>query len=584
MADIQQTVEILFTGTNRTAAAVSSIQSSLGDLGTEARTATNNLDATNDELDRLGTQDKGIETATNALKALAASLVVKDFVDANIAIEGFRNTLKLVTGSAEEAEKELEFIRDTSNKLGVELRGAAGAYASFAAAAKGTAAEGEASRQVFEGFATAFAALGTSGADVAGAFTQLAQGVSKGKFELDDLKSVAERLPGFFNTFAQSLGVTNQEFFDLISKGKIGIPELIKVAEQLKTQFGSADFGSFNNELARLQNSITSALVAIGDAGAFNLLKSAIEGGTIAITGAVAAFTLLGEVIGIIAGAIGQLDFSRITTAFASGGLAGIVQEIQKESSTAGEAIEQAIEKAAKSVDGLVPKFLGLQDESKKTAAANIEVKDAVLQAGDAFDQAAAAGTKLASANDKAGKSSKDIGKDLLAQQKLTLDAKKAADDFLVKMESIASNERIKLIEARVALDIAQAEAAAQVITSTFESLGNTVTSTGDVISSALGALPNIGGFYGLEQLELIENQLEKENTYREDALKLQKDLTNATIENLRAKTQAMQGGNALIQIDGAGLQPHLEAFMWEILQTIQVRVNADGLDLLVGT
>jgi tape measure domain-containing protein len=583
MADIQQTVEILFTGTNSTATAVSSIQSSLGDLGTEARTATNNLDATNDELDRLGNQNKGIQTATDALKALAASLVAKDFVDANIAIEGFRNTLKLVTGSADEAEKELQFIIDTSNKLGIELRGAAGAFASFAAAAKGTAAEGQGSRQVFEGFVTAFAALGTSGADVAGAFTQLSQGVSKGKFELEDLKSVAERLPGFFNTFAASLGVTNEEFFDLISKGQIGIPELIKVADQLKITFGSADFSSFNNELSRLQNSITSAFVVIGNAGAFDLLKKAIEGGTIAITGAVAAFTLLGDVIGIVAGAIGQLDFSRIATAFASGGLAGIVQEIQKESSTAGKAIEDAIDKAAKSVDNLVPKFLGLQDESKKTAAANTEVKNALLQAGDAFDQAAAAGNNLATANNKTGKSSKDISKDFLDQQNATLNAKKAADDFLIKMESIASNERIKNIDARVALDIAQAQAAAQVITATFQSLGTTVTSTGNVISSALGALPNISGFYGLEQLKEIAKQLEKENTYRQNALALQKALTAATIANLNAKTQAMQSGNALIKIDGAGLQPHLEAFMWEILKTIQVRVNADGLDMLVG-
>jgi len=36
--------------------------------------------------------------------------------------------------------------------------------------------------------------------------------------------------------------------------------------------------------------------------------------------------------------------------------------------------------------------------------------------------------------------------------------------------------------------------------------------------------------------------------------------------------------------VDGAGLQPHLEAFMWEILQTIQVRVNQDGLEMLLGT
>lgn len=585
MADIQQTVEILFTGTNRTAAAVSGIRSSLGGLGDEARTATDNLDSTNDQLDRLGNQERGINAATNALKALAASLVVRDFIDANVAIEQFRRTLTLVTGSAAEAEKELQFVTETSNKLGIEIRGAAGAYGLFAAAAKGTAAEGEASRKVFEGFTTAFAALGTSGADVAGAFTQLAQGVSKGKFELEDLKSIAERLPGFFNTFAESLGVTNEEFFDLISKGEIGIPELIKVAEKLQTQFGEASFEGFNNELARLKNSITEAFITIGDAGAFDLLKKAIEGGTIAITGAVAAFTLLGEVIGIIAGAIEQLSFGRIVTAFLDDGIAGVIKEVKQESSTAGQAIEEAIAKAASSVDGLIPKFLGLQDESRKTAAANTEVKNTVLQAGDAFDQAAAAGGRLAIANDKAGKSSKDAGKELLAQEKLTLNAKKAANDFAAKMESIASNERIKFIEARVALDIAQAQADAQIITATFESLGNTVSSTGDVISSLFGSLSSIDSFYGVEgqKLSLIEDQLEKENSYRSEALELQRDLTAATIENLRAKSQAMQSGNALIQIDGAGLQPHLEAFMWEILKTIQVRVNADGLEMLVG-
>ena len=39
-----------------------------------------------------------------------------------------------------------------------------------------------------------------------------------------------------------------------------------------------------------------------------------------------------------------------------------------------------------------------------------------------------------------------------------------------------------------------------------------------------------------------------------------------------------------MIKVDGAGLQPHLEAFMWEVLKAIQVRVNADGLKMLLGT
>ena len=54
-------------------------------------------------------------------------------------------------------------------------------------------------------------------------------------------------------------------------------------------------------------------------------------------------------------------------------------------------------------------------------------------------------------------------------------------------------------------------------------------------------------------------------------------------IEQLRAQTRAVDRGDSIIKVDGAGLQPHLEAFMWEILKTIQVRVNQDGLAMLLG-
>jgi hypothetical protein len=36
-------------------------------------------------------------------------------------------------------------------------------------------------------------------------------------------------------------------------------------------------------------------------------------------------------------------------------------------------------------------------------------------------------------------------------------------------------------------------------------------------------------------------------------------------------------------QINGAGLQPHLEAFMFEILAAIQIKANAEGQKFLVG-
>ena len=52
---------------------------------------------------------------------------------------------------------------------------------------------------------------------------------------------------------------------------------------------------------------------------------------------------------------------------------------------------------------------------------------------------------------------------------------------------------------------------------------------------------------------------------------------------NLKAQTRAIDKGDSIIKVDGAGLQPHLEAFMWEILRQIQIRVNQDGLKLLLG-
>jgi tape measure domain-containing protein len=587
MADIQQTVELIFRGQNQTNAAIAGIERDLAALSGNADTSTRALSGTNDQLERIGGNRAGIQSATVALQALAGSLVIKDFIDANVAIEQFRNTLKLVTGSTEAANKELDFITSTANRLGVEVRGAASAYASFAAAAKGTAAEGEGSRLVFEGFATAFAALGTSGADVSGAFTQLAQGVSKGKFELDDLKSVAERLPGFFNTFAQSLNVTNEEFFDLISKGKIGIPELIKVAEQLKTQFGSADFSSFNNELSRLKNALTAIQTEIGDAGAFKSLTKSIEGVTIVLIGSTLSIGLFAEGLGtLVAASISALntinEFRKGNISLAEAQRLNIENNEQFKTSF-GALLNDAANAGGK-LQSLRDKFLGLDDATNKTATSSAGLAVALGDEEKAMLAQVASAKELTDAKGKVKDKSAELAKQQLAEQKLYLDTTKAAQDYAVKLQSIASNERIKLIESRVKLEIAQAVADAQKFESALKSLSATVESSGDVISSIFSAFGDIEGFFGLEKLELVQEQLKIENKIREQALDLQRQLIESQINLNQSRTASLQRGNALIQIDGKGLQPHLEAFMWEILKTIQTRVNADGLELLVGT
>ena len=558
MADISKTVEIIFSGQDKTSAAISSIQGNLGDLKTSADGSTGALKGTTDELSKIEKAD--FSKATAALKAFAASLVLKEFVEANSQLDTFRATLTVATGSIEKANRLIDELRVYANKVGVEFSAIAPSFSSFLSAAKGTAIEGKPAVEIFQAFGTAMAAVGVNSVDAAGAFTQLAQGVSKGKFELDDLKSIAERIPGFFNLFSQALGKSTEEIYKLISQGKIGIPELEKLSQQFQKTFGATKFDTFNAELARLRNSLNEAYIAIGDAGVFSLLKKGIEGLVIPVTGATAALNLLGTSLGIIAGAIATGDYSRV-----------------------GTEIDAALSKAAGAVDGLVPKFLGLEQNTQQATTA-LQQNAVVLTGIDAaYADAANSLANVTKETKKTKDASSEAAKELAAQAKATLDAKKAADDYKIKMTEIASNQQIKLIEANVKLQIADAQANAQIITGVINDLQETFSDTGSVISNLFSNIGDIGGFYGLEKLELIEEQLQKENEYRTEALQLQKDLTAATINNLNAKAQAMQSGNALIQIDGAGLQPHLEAFMWEILKTIQVRVNQDGLEMLVG-
>ena len=159
-------------------------------------------------------------------------------------------------------------------------------------------------------------------------------------------------------------------------------------------------------------------------------------------------------------------------------------------------------------------------------------------------------------------------------------DTTKKSDEFLVKMEEIASNERIKTIEATISLNVAELEAQTKQVEATFKSIDNTISSTGDLIGSLFGSLNSAKDTW--TQWEITE-QIALENERRERALKLQEKLTEAQIDALYARTRAINQGNALITVDGSNLAPHIEAIMWEFFRSIQIRVNAEFSEFLLG-
>lgn len=655
MADLSKTVSIIFQGVNNTGAALGGVADGLDKIGTEAGQAAPEIGKVGEEAEKLGSANNGVDALVTSLKALAAAVVVKEFIDANKAYEQFIKTMESAGKTQEEAAAEFEYIREVSARLGTEVFSTADAYAKFSAAAKGTALEGEAAREIFEAFAGQMARTGASAADVSGAMTQLAQGVSKGKFELDDLKSIAERIPGFFKAFADSLGITTENLYEQISAGKIGGDELLKFAQKTNQALTDVDFDGFTASTNRFKNSISDIYIEIGKTGAFDALTGAVKGGTIAITSLVNGFIALGEIAGAVAGALATGNFSGLGEAISAAYDKAIektsktfenVLGVEKASRAAGEAGKQSgddiaavAEKAALSTKDLATasteldkalKVLGIDPKQFKDPldeivkafqeiASNpavrgdqfltgllvtldkIEGGEAIAKVGSAIEAAFkrgaltadeykvaldALGQKQSGVFDALPEYSKKVDDNAAALKRQAQEAdkaKEAAERYKLEMEKLASNERIKLIEAKVQLDIARLEADTKKVEAIFESLDNTVKATSENIGDLFKLFSDGASSLTFSQLQKIEEQIQKENEARDKALDLQTRLTEAQIREMNARTDALLRGDALIKIDGAGLQPHLEAFMWEILRTIQVRVNADGLDMLLG-
>ncbi len=165
-------------------------------------------------------------------------------------------------------------------------------------------------------------------------------------------------------------------------------------------------------------------------------------------------------------------------------------------------------------------------------------------------------------------------------QSKKLDEAQKAAQEWQLKMEELASNERIKLIEASVQLNVAELEAQTEQVKAAFESIDNTVNSTADMIGTLFDALKGAEGF---AEKWMIEDMIKREEERRQKALDLQEKLVEAQIQYLQKRAEALGRGDALIRVEADGLQPALEQIWYEIMREIQVKASEEGLELLLG-
>ncbi len=252
--------------------------------------------------------------------ALGVAFSFRELVTAAAQMEQLRSGLTAVTGDATKAGKELEYVRTVASRIGADVNEVGRAFLSLSAATKGTAVEGEPTRQVFEAVATAMGKAGKSSAETSLALQAVAQIASKGTVQMEELRGqLGEALPGALNAVAKGLGITTAELIKLVEEGKIASSDLFPaLTKGLNELYGAADGAqTLSQELTNVKNAVTDMAANIGDAGGLSALKVGAEIAQGAIVGLDAGLVAAGKSIGVVLAALANWDFSGLKQAFA---------------------------------------------------------------------------------------------------------------------------------------------------------------------------------------------------------------------------------------------------------------------------
>ena len=410
------------------------------------------LNGASGEVEQVGKRASSMLSMMSALGiAFTGAELARQFVTVNVELEAMERTLRAITGSTEAAAREMDYARDVADRLGLPVIAAGKAYANLMAATRGTAAEGQSTRAVFESVAHAMSVAGKSSADTEGALLALSQMASKGVVSMEELRGqLGERLPGALNATASGLGITTAQLIKLVESGQLTAEELFPaLAVGLDKLYGSTGQAAAQTEtLAQkwehFKNSAADAYKTIGDSGVINALKVGLEGLEVALTVVSVGLVATGKDVGVFLAAlkngdIGISGFSdRAKAAFA---------EIEKEA-------RDKFVKVAMHNDVMAAT---LDKAGKAALVAAREQAQAASEASKVGAAAQASGSSIAALNVKYGELSAAAA-DASKMAKANSEAKKAEGAATVALAEAFGTEAEKR-QARAAATRADSEA-----------------------------------------------------------------------------------------------------------------------------
>ena len=182
-------------------------------------------------------------------------------------VQGLQNALSIIGGSNKAGMADWEFLKATSQELGIGLEGAAEGYKTLAGATMGSKLAGEPTRKMFADIANAAGSMGLDVDAQKGVFLAMGQMLSKVKVSAEELNGqLGERMAGSLQQFAKSMGLTTAELLKQMQEGKVIAADVLpKFAAQMKEAYGSkGPVDSLIANQVRAENSILLLKVKIG--------------------------------------------------------------------------------------------------------------------------------------------------------------------------------------------------------------------------------------------------------------------------------------------------------------------------------
>lgn len=197
---------------------------------------------------------KNMVTTGNMMAALQASIATlganlsiaggvelgKSMVTTTIQVDSLRTAFEAIYKDGARANAELDYIRQTTDELGLEFYSTAEAAKGFFAAAQTSDLKNDA-EEIFHAFSSAISALKMTDEKGASVFLAISQMLSKGKISAEEMRQqLAEHLPGAVQMLASAMGVSLQKLDKMFESGEVGLENLVLLAREVEKVYGEA--------------------------------------------------------------------------------------------------------------------------------------------------------------------------------------------------------------------------------------------------------------------------------------------------------------------------------------------------------